>query len=56
MYKCSFLSLDTFLVVGRKFNGNLYGVIHFDSIRMLILIKLDDTYGEDAESLPMKKL
>ena len=56
MYKCRFLSLDMFLVVGRKLNGNPYGVIHFDSTPLLISIKLDDTYGEGADRLPTKKL
>ena len=31
-------------------------MIHFDSIRILRSIKLDDAYGEDGERLPMKKL
>ena len=56
MYKRRFLALDMFLEVGQKYNGNSYGVIYFDSIRFLRYIEIDDTYGEDAESLPMKKL
>ena len=56
MYKFRFLSLDTFMVVGQKFNGNPYSVINFDSIPLLISININDTYGEDAERLPMKKL
>ena len=31
-------------------------MIHFDSIRKIRLIKLNDAYEEDVERLPMKKL